>query len=361
VTLSSASILIVDDEPNNFDVIEILLAREAYNLNYAADSAEAFHYLNHSLPDVLLLDVMMPGVDGLELCRRIKSNPAWCHLPILMVTALNSKEDLAHCLESGADDFISKPVNGVELRARIRSMLRIKQQQDALKSTLQLREDLSNMIVHDLRNPLASILLACELLNLMQLPPKPQHKVEQIKMSGRQLQSLVDSLLIMAKLEAGKMLLNRTDVDLVQLGQQVIADFTPLAAQKRIEIEGRFPECEPKVWSIDATIFRRILDNLLSNAIKFSPGGSQITLQVEYPNPQVGRIQVIDKGKGIPDIQKEQIFEKFETGDLVQGVMQTGLGLAFCKLAIDAHQGQISVHDNQPQGSIFRLEITADG
>ncbi len=133
------SILVVDDEERIFDVIEGLLMREGYQLTYAPSGQEALQKLDALQPDVILLDVMMPGMDGIETCQQIKNNPNWKHIPIIIVTALTSKEDLARSLNAGADDFISKPINSLELRARVRSMLRIKIQYDALAATLRLR------------------------------------------------------------------------------------------------------------------------------------------------------------------------------------------------------------------------------
>jgi DNA-binding response OmpR family regulator len=133
------SILLVDDEASIFEVIEGLLYREGYQLNYVSSGREALDRIDEIEPDVILLDLMMPEMDGIETCQQIKANQRWCHIPIIMVTALSSKEDLARCLEAGADDFLAKPVNSLELRARVRSMLRIKLQYDALAATQRLR------------------------------------------------------------------------------------------------------------------------------------------------------------------------------------------------------------------------------
>ncbi|MGR3276215.1 response regulator [Acaryochloris marina NIES-2412] len=133
------SILVIDDEERIFDVIEGLLIREGYRLTYAPSGPAAIQQMDALQPDVILLDVMMPQMDGIEACRQIKANPNWKHIPIIIVTALTSKADLARSLEAGADDFISKPINSLELRARVRSMLRIKIQYDALAATLRLR------------------------------------------------------------------------------------------------------------------------------------------------------------------------------------------------------------------------------
>jgi DNA-binding response OmpR family regulator len=132
-------ILIIDDEESIFEVIEGLLLREGYDLTYVSSGKEALNQIEDILPDVILLDLMMPEMDGLETCQHIKANQRWCHIPIIMVTALSSKEDLARSLESGADDFLSKPINSIEMRARVRSMLRIKLQYDALAATQRLR------------------------------------------------------------------------------------------------------------------------------------------------------------------------------------------------------------------------------
>jgi PleD family two-component response regulator len=134
--MNNQSILIVDDEPRNFDVIESLLNEYDYELNYASSGQEALESLEILEIDLILLDVMMPDMDGIEVCERIKAIPKYRPIPIIMVTALTAKEDLAQCLNVGANDFVSKPVNPLELRARVQSMLRIKQQYDALQISL---------------------------------------------------------------------------------------------------------------------------------------------------------------------------------------------------------------------------------
>ncbi|MEB3339014.1 MAG: hybrid sensor histidine kinase/response regulator [Leptolyngbyaceae bacterium] len=351
-----ASILIVDDEPDNFDVLEGLLYSEGYQLSYASNGLKALQSLGDAKPDLILLDVMMPDLDGIAACQCIKSNPEWQQIPIIMVTALHDKKDLARCLEAGADDFLSKPVNGIELRARVRSLLRVKYQYDQLQAALQLREDMANMIVHDLRNPLTSIILACAILQRMDLQAEQNQKVGEILLAGNQLKALIDSLLMMAKLEAGKMLLNRTQVDLHAIGTAVMSDFERIADQKRITLTSILPEPGQKVYA-DETIFRRILDNLMSNAIKFSPSRTQVKLCIQSLPDEHVRVQVIDSGQGVSEELRQVIFERFEVGNLFKGVTQTGLGLAFCKLAVEAHEGKVSIEPNQPKGSVFIVEI----
>src|SRR5919199_2474187 len=223
------SVLVVDDDPNGFDVIEAHLYREGYNLTYVSSGIEALNRLDSVEPDVILLDVMMPQMDGVEVCRQIKSDLYWKHIPIIIVTALNSKEDLARALDAGADDFLTKPVSGIELRARVHSMLRIKQQYDALEATLKLREDLSNMIVHDLRNPLTTILMSSSLLIDSGLEGKMLERIQLILAAGHQLESMINDLLLLAKMESGKLVLNRAEVFLNDMAAKALSQASSIA------------------------------------------------------------------------------------------------------------------------------------
>ncbi|MFP4299128.1 MAG: response regulator [Spirulinaceae cyanobacterium] len=351
---ATINILVVDDEPHGFDVIEALLFREGYNLHYASNGFAALEYLETTRPDVILLDVMMPEMDGLEVCQRLKSNKAWQHIPVVMVTALSSKEDLGRCLDAGADDFISKPITGIELRARVRSMLRIKQQYDALTAALQLREDLSHSVVHDLRNPITSITLAVEILNSTGLNPKQSRKVEQIGRSVQQLRSMTDQLLVLAKADAGKMLLNRQPLPLEDLITDAIANFDAIAQAKKIHL--KYARSQSPTLALDRDLMGRTLENLLANAIKFSPAESEIAIAL-HPQDSVTAIVITDQGKGITPELQQAIFERYEVGQIMPGIQQTGLGLAFCKLIVEAHDGKIWVENNHPQGAIFTIQL----
>jgi len=236
-------------------------------------------------------------------------------------------------------------------------MLRIKQQYDDLQRLLQLREDMVSMIVHDLRNPLSSILLATELLRITnEVTESGQKKVDKIEVAAHQLQLQIDSLLFMAKLESGKMLLTLSEIDLCALCTSALEDFEAVAAQKSITLISQLPEPGGSV-RVDANIFRRVLDNLLSNSIKFSPSKHKIVLQAHYLETGGAMIRVIDQGPGVSEELKRHIFEKYEIGTLMNGVSQTGLGLAFVKMAIETHGGTIDVENNKPSGTTFTLEI----
>jgi len=352
-------VLVVDDDPVNFDVIEILLFKEGYELYYKDNGAEAIASLAEVDPDIILLDVMMPDMDGIEVCQLLKSAPNWQHIPIIIITALSEKEDLARCLDAGADDFISKPINSTELRARVRSMLRIKSQHDCIQDTIRLREEMMQTIVHDLRNPLIGIMLGCDSLKTVDMSDRAKTRIDQISKTIEQMRFLIDDILTIGRIEAKKLVLNLTKVDITEMAKSVVADFEPLTSSKRIQVLGELPS-ESAYINGDIHLIRRVIDNLIDNAIKFSPQNSSIILRVEClpknpDRPDLIKIQVIDSGIGISAEQKQVIFEKYEVGNIVLGVSQIGLGLSFCKMIVEAHQGAISVTNNQPKGAIFTI------
>jgi len=354
-----STVLIVDDERSARDTLEALLFREGYELVFAASGHEALTLLQELTPDVILLDVMMPGMDGFEVCQRLKANEQWRHIPVILITALDRREDLVQGLDAGADDFLHKPVNGPELRARVRSMLRIKRQYDELQAALRLREELSDMVVHDMRTPLTAILLHSGLLKRKLTKPGELKNVEAIHTQARRLNSFINEMLMLAKMKAGKLILNRSDVDVNELVLKLEESHGDIARSKGIRLIVDLPE-ESHPIPLDVNLFQRVLDNLISNALKYSPAESQITVRVEYPasQPPCVRILVLDEGPGIPEEHRHRIFDQFEIVALKRGEMpQIGLGLAFCKMVVEAHGGRIFVQPNEPRGSVFIVEI----
>jgi len=357
-------VLVIDDEPSNFDVIEILLFKEGYQLHYKNNGAEAIAYLKEINPDIILLDVMMPDVDGIEVCQQLKSDPQWQHIPIIIVTVLSEKEDLARCLDAGADDFVSKPINSNELRARVRSMLRIKTQYDHIQETMLLREEMMQAIVHDLRNPLIGILLGCDSVKTMAIPDRAYKRIEQIGKTVEQMRLLIDDILTIGRIESKKLVLNYCRISIGEMAQEAIFDFEAIASSKQIQLLYEVPQ-DPVYISGDHNLIRRVLDNLIDNAIKFSPQRSPIMLKVESVpknphRPDLIKLQVIDCGIGVSPTQKQVIFQKYEVGNIMYGVSQIGLGLSFCKMIVEAHHGSISVTNNQPKGAIFTILLNRE-
>ena len=194
---TSPSILVIDDEPNNFDVIQTLLSNRDYIFHYASSGQRALDRVDRFQPDVILLDVMMPDLDGIEVCRRIKELPRWESVPILMVTALTEKKELERCLSTGAADFIAKPVNRLELVARVASMLLIRQQQDRLQIAHQKLElvaqaqaDLLATIV-----PINTIIEITQLLATTELTPVQYEQIETVRVNSEELLIAVNNIL----------------------------------------------------------------------------------------------------------------------------------------------------------------------
>lgn len=358
-------ILIVDDEPTARETLADLLALQEYTLGFAANGQETLACMVEFQPDLVLLDVMMPHMDGYEVCRRLKADKKWLNVPVILVTALDGRDDLVRGLDAGADEFLSKPVNGAELRARVRSMLRIKKAYDDLFSTLKLREELADMIVHDMKNLLNTISHYTELLLLRDtLQPAETEMVNGINLQLHRLDTFANDILLVAKMEENRLILHRTKVDVNQLVKNVQSNHRVVAESKQIGMVADLP-ADSKPMPLDKNLFSRVLDNLLSNALKFSPAESAVTIRVAYsdnnssgPESAALCLQVIDNGPGVPANQHDKIFDKFKIIDLKKkGISQIGLGLAFCKMVVEAHGGRIYVTDNEPQGAIFNIEI----
>ncbi|HEY9763030.1 MAG TPA: response regulator [Trichocoleus sp.] len=240
----SARILIADDSR----IVRLMLERALQNLvqetliDQVSSGPEVFSYLKNNTPDIILLDILMPEINGYEVCRQIKEHPNWQHIPVIIVTAFSSKQTLAECLRAGAEDFIGKPVNELEIRARVHSMLRLKKQHDELMNTqhdlraalehldtvLQMREDMSSMIVHDLRNPLSAAMLGCEVLTETELSTYQVKNVSRIEQELNYLNALIEDLLTISRIESGKLSLNLERVAVKDLLSEACSGLTSL-------------------------------------------------------------------------------------------------------------------------------------
>lgn len=361
MTEKKARILIVDDQASARELLKGFLFPEGYELAFASSGFEALAHLSNFKPDTLLLDVMMPDMDGFEVCRRLKADERWSHVPIILVTALDNPEDLVRGFEAGADDFLHKPVKSLELRVRVRSMVRIKKQFDQLQASLKLREDMAAMIVHDMRSPLTPILGISELLLLRtEFASEFLKDIKTIHTQAHRLNAFLNDMLILAKIDGGKLTLYRSAVDVNQLILSVKENYHLMAESREINFILDLPP-QPQPMLLDANLFQRVLENLISNALKFSPRRGAVTISLAYALPdQRPRLQLIvrDEGPGVPEAYRDKIFDKFNIVDLNQrDITQVGLGLAFCKLVVEAHGGRIFVEANRPTGSVFVVEV----
>lgn len=377
---NSISILVVDDEPENFDVIEGLFLNQDYELNYAPNGQDALESLgNFFHPDIILLDVMMPGIDGIEVCRQIKAMPEWQAVPIIMITALTSKEDLAHCLSAGADDFISKPVNSLELRARVHSLVRIKQQYDKIQnwsklqqstihllesSLTELRGNIASSLSHELNTPLNGILSSFLLLenHLDQMDTEEIYEIINIgKTSAKRLEKVTQKFLtyLYLELKTDKSLNAHTSDMEIQATETHTSLISELATAKAKAFE-RLNDLSLEIQ--DATIrltyqhLYWLIDELLDNAFKFSEPQTPVKICGQLVD-EVFQLNISDCGRGMTQEQIDQIgafmqFERYEYEQ--QGV---GLGLKISQNIVDFYGGKVLIFSTYQQETTIQIEL----
>ncbi len=370
--MNQPSVLVVDDEPDNFDVIEALLSDCGYNLHYATDGQHAIDSLEIFQPDLLLLDVMMPNVDGLEVCQWMSQSPIWKFTPIIIVTALNSKEDLARCLAAGADDFVSKPVNRIELRARVNSMLRIKHQHDLLQQAktavevaARAKVDFLAMMSHEIRTPIHGVLGMTQLLATTQLTPIQQKYVRTTQVSGEMLLAAIDDILDFSKIDSGKLELEAHPLDLHNLLQDLVDLLLPKATEKDLALSYTFAADVPQYILSDVTRLRQILLNLINNAIKFTATGT-VTISCHTAANSAGQHElhfaVADTGIGIAAEDIARLFQPFTqaSSSITRQYGGTGLGLTICRRLIELMQGSIWIESELGRGATFHFKIATE-
>lgn len=358
--MTTSTLLVVDDLPSARETVAALLRSEPYELLFAASGAEALQIVEHRRPDTILLDVMMPDMNGYELCQRLRARAATRLTPILLITALDSKAHVAQGLEAGADDFLSKPVNGLELRARVRTMLRLNRQYGELKALLRTRDEVAAMLVHDMRSPLLGMMTHAEVLRRLPLTAQAARSLEAIREQTNRLRRFVDGLLLVAKIEHEAFALTRVAVSPFDLARNVVESYRQVAATHGIAIalEGAG---DARPVALDAALFERVVDNLISNAVKFSPAESTVSVFVDVTGgdgdaPRL-TLRVSDQGSGIAPADRAHLFEKFAIGRRHGHAQQTGLGLAFCRAVVEAHGGTIRIDDAPGGGAILVVTI----
>jgi signal transduction histidine kinase len=358
--------LVVDDEPRNCKLIEGFLRSQGYAVESAFDGTTALRRIGESPPDVILLDVMMPGLTGYEVCAQVKADPATRTCQVMMVTALSDTANKVEGLDTGADDYISKPVQREEFLAKVRALLRARRLLDELEQArgalaarneeLQRKKTLAETLVHDLKSPLAAILGNLDLLRL-----KGSEEVQQLVQRSRRgadrMLKMVMNLLDIEALDEGRLKPDLQRIDVVPAIAAAIEEAEVPARQQGARLEIDAPgEC----WIVgDSALLRRVLDNLIANAITHSPPGGTIEVTV-CPSPQGVEISVADEGPGIPEEFREKVFDKYQRLNTREaGAFNRGLGLTFCRLAIEAHGGTIWIDDAPGGGARFRA-ILAD-
>jgi signal transduction histidine kinase len=356
---SNSYILAVDDIPDNLLLIKYALESEGYHIMMVGDGATALAQIEKSPPDLILLDVMMPEMDGYEVTRRIRNHPKLPYIPILLITA-HEQSSVVKGLDEGADDFLRKPIQIDELQARVRSLLR-------LKHSIDQRENFVRCLTHDLRTPLVA---ADRMLELIQtgafgeISPELNEALYHMTSNNKSLLKMLNDLLAIYSYDMGRRTLSWVNFDLESLIQEAATELKPLAVEKGIDLN-----CESqnqthlKQFKGDRMELRRVFTNIIGNAIKFTDQG-EINISWESTQPPVEhnnlnadwvKIQVKDTGMGIPVEDQATIFEAFCQGNHKRS--GNGLGLHLCRQVIEAHQGKIAVESQPGQGTCFTIYL----
>lgn len=284
-------ILVVDDVQSNVLLLKALLGREGFNIEYAMNGMEALEKVKNVHPDLILLDVMMPDMDGFEVAGRLKVEPEQAEIPIIFLTALNDSASVVKGFQLGANDFISKPFRREELLIRVEHQLSlvdarriILRQTEELRKTIAGRDKLYSVIAHDLRSPMASIKMLCNTIMMNvdheTVPADVFEMLEMTNKTAEEMFSLLDNLLKWTKSQLGKLSNVPQSIDMVGLIEGVIEVFKPIAGSKSVTLILK-PEVEFVNVTVDIEMIKSVVRNLISNAIKFSHKDSVVTVHVE--------------------------------------------------------------------------------
>jgi two-component system sensor histidine kinase/response regulator len=360
--------MIVDDEPGNLDVLEELLTQAGYRVAAFPSGEEALAAAHLKAPDLVLLDVRMPGMDGYEVCRRFKADEALQPIPILFISALLATDDIAAGFACGGVDYLGKPFRKAEVLARVRTHLalrdayvRLAAEHANLHLLERQRDVLTHMLAHDMRGPLQVIGGHLELLagNSASAERSDDDRDSlQAAMQGVHfLNQLVCTMVDLSRLETVGVPVDLQPVTVAAVLQAALAQALDPANRCRI-VQHIAADCP---WLLcDLDLSARIVANLLTNAFKHAPPPGEIVLGAT-PHPDGVRLWVSDRGPGIPAQFHQRIFEKFAVAEQPPGHARTatGLGLAFCKLAVHAQGGAIGVDSQPGSGSTFWFTLPA--
>ncbi len=353
---AGGDILVVDDFPDTLALYDALLSDEGHRVRTASSGVEALRMVDETEPEIVLLDVSMPGMDGVEVLRRLRlrrgGGPA-----VLMLTAARREPNAIEAgLKEGADAYLTKPIESRELLARTRAAL----ESYRLKRMLEgQRRDHIAMLVHDLRHPLSSLGLIAEVLQADDLPAEERRaSVEQIRSMCGEMARLVDGVLVASRLEAGLFTVEKRATTVGEVVKPMLAVFSPLATRRRVTLT--FDGSVEQPILLDAQNLRQAIDNLVANALKFTPRGGKVRVHVVREKIDgESRIvfEISDTGPGIAPAERATIFDRYKQGARGRAAGGAGLGLAIARGIAEAHGGTISVGEVAGGGAMFRIAL----
>jgi two-component system, sensor histidine kinase and response regulator len=363
---TNPTILVVDDTEDNLDFLEFALKRKPVQMLRANSGKECLKLAAQHRPDVILLDIQMPEMDGFETLKNLRASKKCSDIPVIFLTAQKrDASSIEHGLSLGAEEYLTKPIDIDELLVRTRSLVRLKRMEVELERT---KADFMAMLIHDMRSPIGGISSILELLEEPLLRGEPIQDVHKELLSSaeeatRQLLHLINDMLDLSKFEAGKMNLTREQIHIGKIADRIMKQLQPQFKQKGIHVNLELEDGLPLI-SADANKISQVFTNILSNALKFtsSNGTVQIAIGKKPETTEVDECiwtAISNTGIGILPQEMSTIFERYKQGvasEIVQA-KGTGLGLAICRLIIEAHGGSIKVESDPGKLTVFRFEL----
>jgi len=377
-------VLIVDDVPRNLQVLGNLLRSENLDISVATNGEQAIGIAKEISPDLILLDVNMPGVDGFEACEYLKENEKTREIPIIFLTARTETEDIVKGFELGAVDYVTKPINSAELLARVRSHLELKMHRDHLGDLVRERtidlERAKNQaeaanesktrfltnVNHELLTPMNGIIGMNSLMLDTALDEEQQEYAEMIASSANAQLTIINDVLHFTQMEHGQLVLEECELGIQSIVQEIIDVLAAKAREKQLGLACAVDEDVPEVLLGDPGRLRQIFLNLLGNAVKFTEAGevnTRVTVSERSPTNTTLQVAVSDTGIGIPQGELDAIFKPFSQVDdsLSRKYGGLGLGLTNVRQLIEMMDGQISVESTEGKGTVFRFTLKLNG
>jgi len=363
-----ARILVVDDDQEMLDLLKFELSMDGYETVQASTGQQALEAVRAggSSFDLVLLDLFLPDLSGYEICAKIKINPETRSVPVMLITSLKDPKTKVKGLDTGADEFITKPFDRVELLARVRSLIRVSHLHKALEKSLRecahlqnVKDQLYRLVIHDLRGPVTSVLGAMELLRNEIEAGNKDRSLWLLKKAGRASESIlemVETLVDIERMERGEMSFQKSPIQAPAFLQDVLDQWMPLAETKDLRLSLDPP---PAVgFEADPLYLKRAVGNLMTNAIRHSPEGSSIRVGMEDRGKTL-ELSVEDEGPGIPVEEIDLIFDPtFQAEHRARRHEGSyGLGLALVRLVAEGHGGKAWAEPREPRGSRFILRI----
>jgi two-component system sensor histidine kinase/response regulator len=360
IETNTGCLLIVDDQESNIQVVGAALGKLGFEILPATGGLQAFQRLAVCRPDLILLDLLMPEMDGFEVCRRIRENANWAEIPIIFLSSADDKGLIVRALESGGVDYITKPFNHAELVTRVRTHLALKHARDALKQLAEDRDELLGILTHDLKSHLGGMDLSAQLLRDRTeavADPKLRLMAENISQSSSRMLAFVKEFLANASADHG-LNLKTESISLKDAASRVVQQHREAAKRKQLVLQ-TFLEEDGALVQADLAALNQVLDNLVSNAIKFSPPGKQIRLTVCPPGARYVECQVQDEGPGFTENDKTRMFCRYSrlSARPTGGEPSTGLGLSIVKKLVLAMQGELACESTAGGGATFTFRL----